>query len=378
MRELIERLFGSRKERKGSAGDEPVAEAAQPADISPGDQTSQETAPKKAAEKATDVREAGILENTMIVTGDDLDEQLIQAAGNVFEDTLPGRSALEETAVGLPADPPAATAGRPVGLDAAQCCHIGNIRERNEDSAFTFTAEFGGQEPLPTTGLYIVADGMGGHHAGHEASKNAARLAAQYVLERIFLPVLHNGSAQGGHPQEPIGEVLVDAVQAANHYIHDNNPKQNSGTTLTAALILGKRLYVAHVGDSRAYLYTGDKLKLLTTDHSYVRRLQDAGQLTEEEAAVHPQRNMLYRAVGQGGDLDIDTFTKTLPEQGKLVLCSDGLWGLVSDADIAEVLRRDIPLPAMTDELVMMARTAGGYDNITAIVIDFNFSQAPG
>lgn len=371
MRELIERLFGNRRERKGSAGDEPVAEAAQPADVSPGDQTPQDAAPEKAA----DVQEAGILENTMIVIGDDLDEQLIQAAGNVFEDTLPGRPALEDTAVGLPADPPAPAAVRPVGLDAAQCCHIGNIRDRNEDSAFTFTAEFGGQEPLPPAGLYIVADGMGGHHAGHEASKNAARLAAQHVLDRIYLPVLHNGSAQGGHPQEPIGEVMVDAVQAANHYIHDNNPKQNSGTTLTAALILGKRLYVAHVGDSRAYLFADDKLKLLTTDHSYVRRLQDAGQLTEEEAAVHPQRNMLYRAVGQGDDLDIDTFTKTLPEQGKLVLCSDGLWGLVSDADIVEVLKRDIPLPAMTGELVVMARAAGGYDNITAIVIDFNFSR---
>ncbi|MGD8583807.1 MAG: hypothetical protein PVJ75_00490, partial [Chloroflexota bacterium] len=104
----------------------------------------------------------------------------------------------------------------------------------------------------------------------------------------------------------------------------------------------------------------------------------DAGQLTEEEAAVHPQRNMLYKAVGQGGDLDIDTFTQTLPQQGKLVLCSDGLWGLVSDASIAEVISRELPLPDMADELVMMARTAGGHDNITAIVIDFNFSPPIG
>ena len=119
--------------------------------------------------------------------------------------------------------------------------------------------------------------------------------------------------------------------------------------------------------------HTGDDLKLLTTDHSFVRRLQDAGQLTEAEAAIHPQRNMLYKAVGQGDDLDIDTFTKTLPEQGKLILCSDGLWGLVPDERIAEILNRDIPPTAMTDELVTMARAAGGHDNITAIVVEFRF-----
>jgi protein phosphatase len=319
------------------------------------------------------VEEPGSVENTIIVPSTDLSEEILKAGRNVFEDTLPGKAVLEDTAVGLPAKPRTPTTIRLAGLDAAYGCHIGNVRERNEDSSFIFTAEFGGQEPLLPAGLYIVADGMGGHHAGHEASKTAAQVAAQHVLERIYLPLLHNGSAMGGHPQEPIGEVMIDAVQAANHHIHDNDPKKSSGTTLTAALILGKRLYVAHVGDSRAYIYADGELKLLTTDHSYVRRLQDAGQLTEEEAAVHPQRNMLYKAVGQGNDLDIDTFTKTLPKQGKLVLCSDGLWGLVPDESIAEVIDRDIPLPAMTEELVMLARLAGGHDNITAIVVDFNF-----
>ncbi|MGD8856262.1 MAG: protein phosphatase 2C domain-containing protein [Chloroflexota bacterium] len=374
MRELIERLFGRKERSEQTMGDNPAAGTGQAADASPTGE------PKEDLEAGPPpvVQGRGVLNNTMVVTGEDLSEQILMAAGNVFEDTLPSKTALEETAVGRPAEAPAPVANRLVGLNAAQCCHIGNIRERNEDSSFIFTAEFGGQEPLLPAGLYIVADGMGGHHAGHEASKNAARLAAQHVLEKIYVPLLHDSSARGGHPQEPIGEVMVDAVQAANHYIHDNDPKKNSGTTLTAALILGKRLYVAHVGDSRAYLYTGGKLKLLTTDHSYVRRLQDAGQLTEEEAAVHPQRNMLYKAVGQGGDLDIDTFTQTLPQQGKLVLCSDGLWGLVSDASIAEVISRELPLPDMADELVMMARTAGGHDNITAIVIDFNFSPPTG
>jgi serine/threonine protein phosphatase PrpC len=373
VREFIKRLFGGKDESEAAAGDKIVAETVQAAEDSPAVQPAENL----DEEKPIRIQGPGVLDSTMVVTGEDISEQILQAAGNVFEDTLPGRTALEETAVGLPAEPPAPASSQLVGLHAAQCCHIGNVRERNEDSSFVFTAEFGGQDPLVPAGLYIVADGMGGHHAGHKASKNAARIAAQHVLERIYLPLLHDGSSKGGHPQEPIGEVMVDAVQAANYFIHDSDPKKNSGTTLTATLIVGRRLYVAHVGDSRAYLFADGKLKLLTTDHSYVRRLQDAGQLTEEEAAVHPQRNMLYKAVGQGGDLDIDSFTQMLPQKGKLFLCSDGLWGLVSDASIAEVIGRDISLPAMTDELVMMARAAGGHDNITAIVVDFNFSPPP-
>jgi protein phosphatase len=111
----------------------------------------------------------------------------------------------------------------------------------------------------------------------------------------------------------------------------------------------------------------------VTTDHSYVRRLQEAGQLTEEEAASHPHRNMLYMAVGQGGQLDIDTFTQPLPKSGKLILCSDGLWGLVTEQMVKEVLSKDnVSLSMMADELVNLALKAGGYDNITVILVDFS------
>jgi serine/threonine protein phosphatase PrpC len=361
VQDLIERLFG-RKKKQESAADATRDTVSD--DVLNQNQVTEEAAGAKGPD---------LFDQTVIVPGGDLSDPIRQATGNVFEDTMPGNAALEATAIGLPAEQIVPSTHQLIGLSAAQRCHIGNVRNRNEDSSFIFTAEFGGQEPLQPTGLYIVADGMGGHHAGHEASKNAARMVAQQVLERIYVPLLHNSTAGHGQPLEPIGEVMVDAVQAANLHIHDNDPKKSSGTTLTAALILGRRLYVAHVGDSRGYLLSDGELKLLTTDHSYVRRLQDAGQLTEEEAAVHPQRNMLYKAVGQGGDLDIDTFTKSLPNQGKLILCSDGLWGLVSDESMSAVLNRDISLAAMTDELILMARNAGGHDNITAIVVDFNF-----
>ncbi len=356
MREFIEKLFSNNKK--------PNAVAAGSDERAGQDQAAEDTG---AAEGS------GVLDDTMFMSSNSSAEQEQQAAGNMLDDTMPSKVGAEDSAISPPLKDWIPTGDQDIGLSAAQRCHIGSVRNRNEDSCFIFTAEFGGQEPLPPTGLYIVADGMGGHHAGHEASKNVARLVAQLILERIYVPLLRNSTAANSRPLEPIGEVMVEAVQTANHFVHDNDPKKSSGTTLTAALILGRRLYVAHVGDSRAYLFSEDELALLTNDHSYVHRLQEAGQLTEEEAAVHPQRNMLYKAVGQGDDLDIDTFTKSLPGQGKLILCSDGLWGLVSDEHLAQVLSQDIPLPVMTDELVTMALKAGGHDNITAIIVNFRF-----
>lgn len=222
-------------------------------------------------------------------------------------------------------------------------------------------------------GLYIVADGMGGHHAGHKASKSVSRLVANRVFERIYLPLIQVEDTSNDVGQEPVSDVMLDAVQTANLSIHSDEPGKDSGTTLTAALVFGRRLYVAHVGDSRAYVLANGEFKQVTTDHSYVRRLQDAGQLTEEEAAVHPQRNMLYKAVGQGGQLDIDTYTQTLPQSGKMVLCSDGLWGLVSDKEIQHILESDEPMSSKAETLVDLALQAGGYDNISVILVDFGF-----
>lgn len=258
-------------------------------------------------------------------------------------------------------------------LNAVQHCDVGRVRSRNEDSTFIFTAEAGGQEPLTPFGLYIVADGMGGHHAGHEASRNVSRLVAQYVLERIYSPVIKASVGSSGVQQEPIGEVMQNAVQTANKRIHNNDPDKESGTTLTAALIIGRRLYVAHVGDSRAYLLVEGELRQITKDHSYIQRLQDTGQITEEEAAVHPQRNVLYRAVGQGGELEIDSFTQTLPERGQLIICSDGLWGLVSNDQLQGVLNEETSLHDKASRLVDMALRAGGHDNVSVVLADFSF-----
>ena len=258
---------------------------------------------------------------------------------------------------------------KPLQLTFAYRCHIGALRGRNEDACFVLQPRTGGQEPMPPFGLYVVADGMGGHHNGHVASRTVSRMVAGQVMERIYLPLV-NETETG---PEPVQDVLHSAVQAANVAIFSPDPDKDMGTTLTTALVMGNRIFLTHVGDSRAYLLVDDELTQLTTDHTLVQRLQDAGQLTAEEAEKHPHRNVLYRAVGQGGELEIDMFRRPVPEIGKLLLCSDGLWGLVPGAVIKETLQRaDWSLDDMIEHLVQLALAAGGHDNITGVLIEFS------
>jgi protein phosphatase len=207
---------------------------------------------------------------------------------------------------------------------------------------------------------------MGGHQAGEVASSLAARAVTHYITRELYLPILVRDERDTGQPS--LREVLVDAVRAANDMVADRVP--GGGTTLTCALLLGPRAYIAHVGDSRAYVITetGD-LEQITHDHSLVDRLVELGQLTRDEAAVHPQKNVLYRAVGQGGTLEVDTYVRTISGNEKLLLCSDGLWGMVGEAEIAEIVSTSPSLQEACDKLVVAANNAGGRDNITAILV---------
>jgi protein phosphatase len=353
-----------------SQADDDTLELIVPADVAP----SSEGVPSSEGgnNSSPDKAEKGELSADMDVKGEVvlLDEAEMEAMIDSGR-TLPLQPLMEDTVVSLESKRIEMVMRKPPVIRAFLRCNIGFVRTRNEDSSFIFTADTGGEEPLMPFGLYIVADGMGGHFAGHEASKSVSRLVAKQVMQRIYLPFLTDGSSAG--PGEPVQEVMLDAIQSANKSIHSPDPEKDSGTTLTAALVFGRRLYIAHVGDSRAYVFENNELHLVTTDHSYVRRLQEAGQLTEEEAASHPHRNMLYMAVGQGGQLDVETFTRPLPKSGKLILCSDGLWGLVTEQMIKDVLsKEDASMPKMADELVDLALKAGGYDNITVIIVDFS------
>lgn len=262
-------------------------------------------------------------------------------------------------------DYPAALASLPPGLTVAKISDIGQIRERNEDSYLAVDVTLQNDDGLVPLGLYIVADGMGGHQKGEIASSLAAQVSAHHIMQDVFLPFL-SGNEQNGS-RRPVNEALTQAVQAANLAVYQQVPE--AGTTLTMALVFGHKAYVAHVGDSRAYIFNQATLRQITQDHSLVARLVELGQATPEEALTHTHRNVLYRAIGQAGSLEVDTYLQPFPVGSCLLLCSDGLWGMVSDEEIADILTY-APTPQLAlEQMVAAANHRGGDDNITAVLV---------
>jgi len=240
----------------------------------------------------------------------------------------------------------------------------GRQRDHNEDSIFTFTVTLGNGTNTQPFGIYLVADGMGGHQYGEVASNVAVRTIASFLL-RKFHPILADATAT---LDESLQEIMQAAVKEAQRAVVKAAP--GSGTTLTAALIMGQQMTITHIGDSRAYSIQSDgRVSLLTRDHSLVRRLEELGQITPDEAAIHPQRNVLYRALGQADFLEADIFTAPFPQPGHLLLCSDGLWGVVSDAEIFHKVSKAKNIQTACQDLVEAANAAGGPDNISAILI---------
>lgn len=253
-----------------------------------------------------------------------------------------------------------------IGLSVGYASDVGQLRDHNEDTLLAFQATHLGDDASDPFGFFVVTDGMGGHNAGEVASSLAARLVTRDVLRKVYLPFLLNEASGGG--MAPLTEILRDAVQNANDQVHEQVP--GGGTTLTCALILGKRAYIAHVGDSRAYLLTKNDMQQVTQDHSYVGRLMELGELSPEEAAVHPQRHVLYRAIGQGDNLDIDTYHQPLPPGSRLLLCSDGLSGSVPEEEIGRIIASAATPQEACERLLEAANGAGGPDNITAVLIE--------
>lgn len=249
---------------------------------------------------------------------------------------------------------------------AAQSSDVGRFRERNEDACFSFVGQSGGSNALIPFALTVVADGMGGHSNGHEASRKVTDQIISYVLKMVYIPLL-----EGETVQKPLQEIMSEAVEIANKAIYNPDPEKEGGTTLTGALIVGRRLYVIHVGDTRAYLLFEDKLEQITTDHSIVRRLQEAGQITADQAAQHPHRNLLYRAI-TGNELEVDTYTRSLPKSGYLFICSDGLWDTVSDSDMKLIIQNHhLALQERCEKLVELALDNGSTDNVTGSLVEF-------
>lgn len=222
---------------------------------------------------------------------------------------------------------------------------VGRVREGNEDSFFADAP------------LFAVADGMGGHLAGDVASATAIEV------------IKGDGPASTVDPDS-----LADMVRAANQAIwdkaRDDDNLRGMGTTCTLVLIQGDRAEVAHVGDSRLYLFRGQKLEQVTEDHTLVGRMVREGKLRPEEAERHPQRSIVTRALGVDENVDVDRFSISLAEGDRLLICSDGLSSMLSAEDIADALRSQPDPQAAAEALVDRANSAGGEDNITVVVID--------
>jgi serine/threonine protein phosphatase PrpC len=223
---------------------------------------------------------------------------------------------------------------------------VGRVREGNEDSYMV-------HEPL-----YAVADGMGGHQGGEVASKLALETLGRLTLE----------DSRDTAPN------LANAVREANRAVLDKASTDpglhGMGTTLTALVAGGNRVFLAHVGDSRAYLLRDGHMEQLTEDHTVVEGLVQEGRLSRQEAEIHPQRSILTRALGVEGDVEVDEKSQDVREGDRILLCSDGLTGMVPEQEIGRILAELENPQRAAEALVDAANDAGGQDNITAVVLD--------
>ncbi len=321
-----------------------------------------------------------ILDNlaTQIAQG----RELVQVTGRLpaaREAPLPcpvcGRGNREEAkycvACGTPLRPgvrPSPSLPPPLSMTIATRTDVGMARRLNEDTIYA--GEFTTADGALGT-LLLVADGMGGHQAGDVASALACSAVKSYLTEGL----------SAGVPADDAGwhELLRAAVMAANRAVYDQsqqNPAQRGmGTTMTVAVVAGRRAYLAHVGDSRAYLVNAAGVNgeavtwlQLTSDHSLVARLVDIGQITPEEARVHPQRNVVYRSLGGDPTVEVDTLSQALAPGDVLLLCSDGLVNHVDDVELARIVIEEPSAARACERLTALANERGGKDNISVVI----------
>jgi len=229
-----------------------------------------------------------------------------------------------------------------VKIEVGSATDSGRVRERNEDSM------------LVDPPVYVVADGMGGHRGGNVASQIAVE-----TIERL-----------GGEGRGSLADHVRDANRAVWERSVEDQRLSGMGTTVTAIRIDDDSIALAHVGDSRAYLLRDGLLRQLTTDHTLVARMVQSGEITEEEAEVHPHRNVMTRALGTDEQVEVDEDSIALLDGDRLLLCSDGLTGMVTEDQIQAILENSDQPQQAADRLVKAANRAGGIDNITVVVLD--------
>ena len=251
-----------------------------------------------------------------------------------------------------------------MGIRAAGNTDIGCVRKHNEDS---FLAD-------ANLGLFVVADGLGGHAAGEVASQIVVETVARFVGETVekdrTWPVEYDPSLSYNGNRLKVAMLLSD--QAIGEDIRHHPERETMGSTVVAGLFHGSKLTLAHVGDSRAYILGPEGIRQVTRDHSWVAEQVANGILTPSEARVHPFRNVITQALGNGGELEVEIQELDLSKSERLLLCSDGLSGMISDKQIWDIVERSIDIQQAVESLINAAREQGGEDNITAILVSCN------
>lgn len=319
--------------------------------------------------------------------------------------------------------------GKPVDFVSAALTDVGRLREQNQDSFGMAEFVQASAERHTRVGFYMVSDGMGGHKGGEIASALGVQAFSGEAVSRIISPLAANNNERTTPNNEAILEAMIRAVQAANDRIYKGRDtrRNDMGTTLVAAIVVGGKAFIVNVGDSRIYIYSrphtaaevaakdatrplvkgttplsvtaplrsrdaaldmvdaeegaaaqasndGESapysLTQISVDHSLVQRLVELGQLEPEEAKVHPHRNFVYRSLGGPPPVEVDTFVRTLHPGDRLLLCSDGLNSMIEDSDIEGVLGTEPDPHAACRKLIDLANGNGGHDNITVIIVD--------
>lgn len=276
----------------------------------------------------------------------------------------------------------------PASVQAGYATDLGRYRELNEDSLLVLDLRQSFESIGTHIGLYAVSDGMGGEAAGEVASRISVRAVAEWISDRLISASLK--STHGSQVFEPTqtgslllandtgtdirpAQLLMDAVRHANSevldYAHYHPTTRGLGATLTAVLLVGNTLTVAHVGDSRCYILSQSGLEQITEDHSLVERMVRRGELTREEARSHPNRNIIYRSIGSREDLDVQLESRILRRGDLVLLCSDGLNGMLMDEEIEAIMKKSQDPWYVSKELVVAANASGGEDNVSVIVI---------
>ena len=256
----------------------------------------------------------------------------------------------------------------PSGLDihAVRLSDTGRQRPLDEDSIVTLELGQVYRSVSMPLGVYAVADGMGGHQGGDVASRLAAHTIARRAIQDVLTPAVTDGAP-------PVDYVawLKSVIAETNQIVFERrrSSRNDMGTTLVLAVVEDDTAHIAHVGDSRAYLIADGAITRLTTDHSLVERLVATGQITAEQAATHPQRNVIYRNIGDKPKVEPDITRQTLAPGNVLLLCCDGLSGEISDEEILRIVTQSPSLPEAAQQLVAAANAAGGSDNISVILI---------